>query len=65
MAIMFGNGNVADNANDNVTRTVTIRADASGKLPEFFVADVYDAATKGAVRKKVYMKKDNITLSQC
>ena len=60
MAIMFGNGNVTDNANDNVTRTVTVRVDASGKLPEFFVADVYDATTKGAVRKKVYMKKDNI-----
>lgn len=60
MAIMFGNGNVTDNANDTITRTVTVRVDANGKLPGFFVADVYDAVTKGAVRKKVYMKADNI-----
>ena len=60
MAIMFGNGEVTDNATGTITRTVTVRVDANGKLPEFFVADVYDATTKGAVRKKVYMKANNI-----
>jgi len=60
MAIMFGNGNVAFNDNATITRTVAIRVDAAGKLPEFFLADVYDAIAKGAVRKKVYMKSNSI-----
>ena len=60
MAIMFGNGTVSDNANDSITRTVAIRVGADGKLPEFFTADVYDATAKGAVRKKVYMKANDI-----
>lgn len=60
MAIMFGNGNVTFNDNATVTRTVAIRVDAAGKLPEFFTADVYDTVTKGAVRKKVYMKSNSI-----
>lgn len=60
MSIMFGNGTVPFNSNDTITRTVTVRLDSAGKLPGFFTADVYDAATKGAVRKKVYMKSDSI-----
>ena len=60
MAIMFGNGNVTDNTTATVTRTVTVRVDENGKLPDFFVADVYDTNAKGAVRKKVYMKANNI-----
>lgn len=60
MAIMFGNGEVTDNANGKVTRTVMVRIDAAGKLPDFFTADVYDTTTKGAARKKVYMKTDSI-----
>ena len=60
MAIMFGNGNVTDNNADSVVRTVAVRVGADGKLPTFFTADVYDAVTKGAVRKKVYMKSDSV-----
>ena len=55
MAIMFGNGQVNLNEADEVVRTVMVRADASGKLPDHFVADIYNAATKGAVRSKIYM----------
>ena len=54
MAIMFGNGSVAD-ATKAVTRTTVVRLTGEGKLPTYFVADVYDATTKGAARKKVYM----------
>ena len=55
MAIMFGNGQVNFNNTDEVTRTVVVRADASGKLPDHFVADVYNTTAKGAVRSKIYM----------
>lgn len=55
LAIMFGNGEVSDAANADITRTITLRLDDSGKLPDYFVADVYDALTKGSVRKKIYM----------
>lgn len=60
MAIMFGNGTVSDNTTGTITRTVMVRIDSAGKLPEFFTADVYDDTTKGAVRKKVYVKSDSI-----
>ena len=55
MAIMFGNGQVKFNNADEVIRTVVVRADASGKLPDHFTADIYNATTKGAVRSKIYM----------
>lgn len=55
MAIMFGNGTVAFNDADEVVRTVMVRADAAGKLPDHFVADIYNANSKGAVRSKIYM----------
>ena len=55
MAIMFGNGTVNMNDADQVVRTVVVRADASGKLPDHFTADIYNANTKGAVRSKIYM----------
>ena len=55
MAIMFGNGSVSTNANATVTRTAMIRIDANGKLPDYFVADIYDANTKGSKRVKVRM----------
>lgn len=55
MAIMFGNGSVSTNANATVTRTAMVRIDANGKLPDYFVADVYDANTKGSKRVKVRM----------
>ena len=53
MAIMFGNGKV-DSSKSSVTRTVVVRLDAAGKLPDHFVADIYDA-TAGSTRAKVYM----------
>lgn len=55
MAIMFGNGQVNFNKADEVIRTVAVRADSAGKLPDHFVADIYNANTKGAVRSKIYM----------
>ena len=55
MAIMFGNGTVDMNSNADVVRTVMVRADAFGKLPDYFVADIYNANTKGAVRSKIFM----------
>ena len=55
MAIMFGNGTVNMNNADEVTRTVVVRADSAGKLPDHFVAVIYNATTKGAVRSKIYM----------
>lgn len=54
MAIMFGNGKVAANSNDTVTRTVMVRVGTDGKLPNNFVADIYDKEA-GAVRTKIYM----------
>ena len=55
MAIMFGNGTVNMNSADEVVRTVVVRADATGKLPDHFTADIYNATAKGAVRSKIYM----------
>lgn len=56
MAIMFGNGTVDQaKAAVDITRTAVVRADSAGKLPNHFVADIYDATTKGSVRAKVYM----------
>ena len=60
MAIMFGNGEVNFNNSDKVTRTVMVRADANGKLPEHFVADIYNTTTKGAVRSKIYMGSESV-----
>lgn len=62
MAIMFGNGKVTPGTGANITRTVMVRIDKKGKLPDFFTADVYDAEA-GSARKKVYMankKEDGI-----
>ena len=55
MAIMFGNGTVSTNNAADVVRTTVVRADNAGKLPDHFVADIYDATSKGSVRAKVYM----------
>lgn len=60
MAIMFGNGQVNFNNADEVTRTVVVRANSEGKLPDHFVADIYNATTKGAVRSKIYMGSESI-----
>ena len=55
MAIMFGNGTVASANNYDVVRTAMVRADASGKLPDHFVADVRLNGAAGATREKIYM----------
>ena len=54
MAIMLGDGTVTKAATDTVTRNNMVRATSSA-LPNYFVADVYDATEGGAVRKKIYM----------
>lgn len=54
MAIMFGNGSVINKAADTVTKTAVVNIDKDGKLPNYFVADVYDAVA-GAKRLKVRM----------
>jgi hypothetical protein len=54
MAIMFGNGSVANKAGDVVTKTAVVNIDKEGNLPNFFVADVYDAVA-GAKRLKIRM----------
>ena len=58
MAIMFGNGTVANKTAQDITKTAVVRVDANGKLPEYFVADVYDA-TVGSKRIKVRMDAKN------
>ena len=55
MAIMFGNGSVVNKNGADVTRTTVVRFNDAGKLPEYFVADIYDNATKGSKRVKVRM----------
>ena len=54
MAIMFGNGTVTNKSADIVTKTAVVNIDKDGKLPNYFVADVYDAVN-GAKRMKVRM----------
>ena len=54
MAIMFGNGSVANKSADTITKTAVVNIDKDGKLPNFFTADVYDAVA-GAKRLKVRM----------
>ena len=54
MAIMFGNGKVNAAAKSRVARTVMVRLDKDGKLPDHFVADIYDSVA-GSTRAKVYM----------
>ena len=54
MAIMFGNGSVVNKSAQTITKTAVVRIDADGKLPNTFVADVYDAVA-GSKRLKVRM----------
>ena len=58
MAIMFGNGSVINKSGDIVTKTAVVNIDKEGKLPNVFVADVYDAVA-GAKRLKVRMDATN------
>jgi hypothetical protein len=55
---MFGNGSVANKVGDVVTKTAVVNIDKDGKLPNFFVADVYDSVA-GAKRLKVRMDATN------
>ena len=55
MSIMMGNGTVSTGASETMNHVSVVRANSSSKLPDYFIADVYDAAAGGAVRKKVYM----------
>lgn len=53
MSIMLGDGTVTKAATDYITKNTMVRATSSA-LPEYFVADIYDA-NEGSVRKKIYM----------
>lgn len=54
MSIMLGDSTVVKAASQDVNRTAVIRVGADGKLPNYFTADIYDAAN-GASRKKIYI----------
>ncbi len=58
MAIMFGNGSVINKSADIITKTAVVNIDKDGKLPNTFVADVYDAVA-GSKRLKVRMDSGN------
>jgi hypothetical protein len=59
MAIMFGNGNVANKTGATITKTSVLTVGADGKLPNTFVADVYDASS-GSKRTKVRMDQGTV-----
>lgn len=63
MAIMFGNGAVTPATGAEITRTAMVRIDKDGNLPDYFVADVWDA-TSGSKRAKVRMKDTTVTPDQ-
>ena len=52
MSIMFGDGETPDEIAKRVTRTAVMRV---GESASYFVADMYDEVSKGAVRKKVWL----------
>ena len=54
LAIMFGNGKPTPKVGDDIVRTVMVRVESSKKLPDHFVADIYDSEA-GSARKKIYM----------
>ena len=54
MSIMLGDGSVTKASAQDINRTAVIRIDDTGKLPEYFVADIYDA-NLGSARKKIYI----------
>lgn len=59
MNISLGNGAATvamDSASVWVDRTALVRTKSgSSSLPNYFIADVYDATEEGAVRKRIYM----------
>lgn len=64
MAIMFGDGNVTASAKTTLQRTVTVRLNSEGKLPDYFVTDVYDKVAKESKRSKVYMGAESAPAGQ-
>ena len=64
MAIMFGDGNVTASTRTTLQRTVTVRLTNEGKLPDYFVTDVYDSAAKKSKRAKVYMGSESAPAGQ-
>ena len=54
MSIMLGDGSVTKATAQDIARTAVLRVDSAGKLPEYFIADVYDA-NLGSARKKIYI----------
>lgn len=63
MAIMFGNGSVANKVGSVITKTAVVNIDANGKLPNTFVADVYDAIS-GSKRVKVRMDSGSVAADE-
>ena len=54
MSIMLGDGSVTKASAQDIARTAVLRISSDGKLPEYFIADVYDA-NLGSARKKIYI----------
>ena len=54
MSIMLGDGTVTKATAQDINRVAVIRLDDTGKLPEYFTADIYDR-DMGSARKKVYI----------
>ena len=54
MSIMLGDGTVTKATAQDINRVAVVRLDDTGKLPEYFTADIYDK-DMGSARKKVYI----------
>jgi len=54
MSIMLGDGTVTHATTQYIQHTAVVRLDNTGKFPEYFIADVYDA-NQGSARKKIYI----------
>lgn len=53
MSIMFGDGATPAEVVKNIVRTAVMRVPTSGSM--YFVADMYDDISKGAIRQKVWI----------
>lgn len=68
LSMVYGNGQIIKNKKDKMTKIAMARAKSSGKLPDYFLADIYDEDKQGRVRKKVYVngvpkEKNSLTLA--
>jgi len=54
MSIMLGDGTVTKGTNEYIQHVGVVRVDDTGKFPNYFTADVYDAQN-GSARKKIYI----------